>query len=105
MTRLTLLLIPAVFLAGGCSKPPALAPEMTCEALEAELEDAERKVHTLEGDAPELDGRDLMGDVHARSNQGDNEWRHAKRIREAREHLEAVKEAIADRCTASGGVQ
>lgn len=105
MTRLTLLLIPAVFLAGGCSKPPALAPEMTCEALEAELEDAERKVRTLGGDDPDLDGRDLMGDVHARSSQGDNEWRHAKRIREAREHLEAVREAIADRCIASGEVQ
>lgn len=105
MTRLTLLLIPAVLFAGGCSKPPAVAPDMTCEALEAELEEAERRVRTLGGDDPDLDGRDLMGDVHARSNQGDDEWRHAKRIREAQEHLEAVKTAIADRCPANGGVQ
>ncbi|MDE2659980.1 MAG: hypothetical protein OXI45_07180 [Acidobacteriota bacterium] len=105
MTRLTLLLIPAVAIAGGCSKPPAVAPEMTCEALEAELEDAERKVRTLGGDGTDLDGRDFMGDVHARSNQGDDEWRHAKRVREAEEHLEAVKAAIADRCPADRGVQ
>ena len=102
MTRLTLLLIPVVFLAGGCSKPPPLAPEMTCDALEAELEDAERTVRTLGGDTTDLDGRDLMGDVHARSNQGDDEWRHAKRVREAQEHLEAVEAAIADRCPADG---
>ncbi len=105
MTRLSLLLIPAVVLAGGCSKPPAIAPDLTCEALEAELEEAERRVRTLGGDATDLDGRDLMGDVHARSNQGDNEWRHAKRIREAEEHLEAVEAAIADRCPENGGVQ
>ena len=98
MTRLTLLLIPALSLAGGCAKPPAFPPEMTCEALEAELEDAERTVRTLGGDTTDLDTRDLMGDVHARSNQGDDEWRHAKRVREAQEHLEAVKTAIADRC-------
>ena len=46
-----------------------------------------------------------MGDVHARSNQGDDEWRQAKRLREAQEHLEAVEAAIADRCGADGGVQ
>ncbi len=105
MIRLGLLLIPAVALAGGCSKPPAFAPEMTCEALEAEREDAERRVRTLGGDDSDLDGRDLMGDVHARSNQGDNEWRHAKRVREAEEHLEAVEAAIADRCPVNGEVQ
>ena len=105
MIRLGLLLIPAVALAGGCSKPPAFAPEMTCEALEAEREEAERRVRTLGGDDPDLDGRDLMGDVHARSNQGDDEWRHAKRVREAEEHLEAVEAAIADRCPENGGVQ
>ena len=105
MTRLTLLLIPAFSLAAGCSKPPAFPPEMSCEALGAELEDAERRVRTLGGDATDLDGRDLMGDVHARSNQGDNEWRHAKRVREAEEHLEAVKAAIAHRCPADRGVQ
>ena len=105
MTRLTLLLILAVALAGGCSEPPAIPPDMTCEALDAELEDAERQVRTLGGDDPDLDGRDFMGDVHARSNQGDEEWRHAKRLREAREHLEAVKAAIADRCPADRGVQ
>ncbi|MCY4059023.1 MAG: hypothetical protein OXG44_13560, partial [Gammaproteobacteria bacterium] len=100
MTRLTLLLIPAVALAARCSKPPAVPPEMTCEALEAEREDAERQVRTLGGDTVDLDQRDLMGDVHARSNQGDEEWRQAKRLREAQEHLEAVKAAIADRCLA-----
>ena len=105
MTRHTLLLTLAVLLPGGCSKPPAFPPEMTCESLEAELEDAERRVRTLEGDSTDLDGRDLMGDVHARSNQGDEEWRHAKRVREAEEYLEAVKAAIADRCTANRGVQ
>jgi len=105
MTRRTLLLTLAVVFPGGCSKPPAFAPEMTCEALEAELEDAERRVRTLEGDSTDMDARDLMGDVHARSNQGDDEWRHAKRVREAKEHLEAVEAAIADRCTANGGVQ
>ncbi|MDD9983237.1 MAG: hypothetical protein OXU81_18080 [Gammaproteobacteria bacterium] len=105
MTRLTLLFVLAVLLTGGCSKPSAFPPEMTCEALEAELEDAERKVRTLEGDATEMDARDLMGDVHARSNQGDDEWRHAKRVREAQEHVEAVKAAIEDRCTANRGVQ
>ena len=101
MTRLTLLLIPVVSLAAGCSKPPALAPEMSCEALAVELEDAERRVRTLGGDATDLDARDLMGDVHARSNQGDGEWRQAKRLREAQEHLEAVKAAIANRCPAN----
>lgn len=98
MTRLALLLPLAVALTGGCSKPPAFAPEMTCEALEAEREEAERQVRTLGGDSADLDGRDFMGDVHARSNQGDEEWRHAKRLREAQEHLEAVEAAIADRC-------
>ena len=98
MTRLALLLPLAVALTGGCSKSPAFAPDMTCEALEAELEEAERRVRTLGGDRTDLDGRDLMGDVHARSNQGDDEWRHAKRLREAQEHLEAVEAAIADRC-------
>ena len=105
MTRCTPLLILAVSLTSGCSKPPSVASEMTCEALEAEQEDAERKVRTLEGDFTDLDARDLMGDVHARSNQGDEEWRHAKRLREAQEHLEAVKAAIADRCTANRRVQ
>ena len=100
MTRLTLLLPLAVALTGGCSKPPAFPPEMTCEALEAEREEAGRKVRTLAGDAVDLDQRDLMGDVHARSSQGDEEWRQAKRLREAQEHLEAVEAAIADRCTA-----
>jgi hypothetical protein len=103
MIRRTPLLVLAAsfFLTGGCSKPPAFAPEMTCEDLEAELEDAERKVRTLGGDTADLDTRDLMGDVHARSIQGDEEWRQAKRLQEAEEHLEAVKAAIADRCTAN----
>ena len=101
MTRLTLLLPLAVALTSGCSKPPAFPPEMTCEALEAEREDAERRVRTLGGDTTDLDQRDLMGDVHARSSQGDEEWRQAKRLREAEEHLEAVETAIADRCTAN----
>ena len=101
MTRLTLLLPLAVALTGGCSKPPAFPPEMTCEALETEREDAERRVRTLGGDTTDLDQRDLMGDVHARSNQGDEEWRQAKRLREAEEHLEAVKAAIANRCEAN----
>ncbi len=107
MTRLTPLLILAVSLplSSGCSKPPTFPPEMTCEALEAEQEDAERKVRTLEADTSDMDARDLMGDVHARSNQGDEEWRHAKRLREAQEHLEAVKAAIADRCTTNRRVQ
>ena len=105
MTRRTLLLTLAVLFPGGCSKPPAFPPEMTCEALEAELEDAERKVRTLEGDTADLDQRDLMRDVHSRNYQGDEEWRHAKRLREAQEHLEAVEAAIADRCPANGGVQ
>ena len=107
MTRLTPLLILAVSLplSNGCSKPPTFPPEMTCEALEAEQEDAERKVRTLEADTSDMDARDLMGDVHARSNQGDEEWRHAKRLREAQEHLEAVKAAIADRCTTNRRVQ
>lgn len=61
MTRLALLLPLAVALTGGCSKSPAFAPDMTCEALEAELEKPERKVRTLEGDAVGLEGRDLMG--------------------------------------------
>lgn len=101
MIRRILPLIVGAALAGGCSKPPTFPPEMTCDALEAELEDAERTLRTLEGDATELDARDLMGDVHARSNQGDDEWRRAKRISEAQEHLEAVKAAIGDRCTAT----
>jgi len=103
MPRLTALLILAApfSLSSGCSKPPAFPPEMTCEALEAELEDAERRVRTLADDSADLDARDLMGDVHARSNQGDEEWRQAKRLREAQEHLEAVKAALADRCTTS----
>ncbi len=107
MTRLTPLLILAASLplSSGCSKPPTFSPEMTCEALEAEQEDAERKVRTLEADTSDMDARDLMGDVHARSNQGDEEWRHAKRLREAQEHLEAVKAAIADRCTTNRRVQ
>ena len=107
MTRLTPLLILAASLplGSGCSKPPTFPPEMTCEALEAEQEDAERKVRTLEADTSDMDARDLMGDVHARSNQGDEEWRHAKRLREAQEHLEAVKAAIADRCTTNRRVQ
>ena len=109
MTRLTPLLILAASLSlslnSGCSKPPTFPPEMTCEALEAEQEDAERKVRTLEGDTSDLDARDLMGDVHARSNQGDEEWRHAKRLQQAQEHLEAVKAAIADRCTTNRRVQ
>ena len=100
MTRLTPVLVLAVSVAGGCSKPPTFAPEMTCEALEAELEDAQRRVRTLERDGTDLDARDLMGDVHARANQGDDEWRQAKRRREAKEHLEAVEAAIADRCPA-----
>ncbi len=100
MTRLPALLILAASFSpsSGCSKPPAFPPEMTCEALEAELEDAEPKVRTLAGDFTDLDQRDLMRDVHARSNQGDEEWRQAKRLREAQEHLEAVEAAIADRC-------
>lgn len=101
MTRLALLLTVAAFLSGACSRPPTFAPEMTCEVLKAELEEAERKVRTLEGDTVGLDERDMMGDVHARSNQGDDEWRQTKRLREAREHVEAVKAAIADRCTAN----
>ena len=107
MTRLTpLLILAASFsLSSGCSKPPTFPPEMTCEALEAEQEDAERKVRTLEGDTSDLDARDLMGDVHARSNQGDEEWRHAKRLQQVQEHLEAVKAAIADRCTTNRRVQ
>ena len=99
MTRLARLVLLAAALGSGCSKPPAFPPEMTCEALEAEREDAERRVRTLAGDTTDLDQRDLMGDVHARTNQGDEEWRDAKRVREAEEHLEAVKAAIADRCT------
>ena len=100
MPRLTALLVLAApfALSSGCAKPPAFPPEMTCEALEAELEDAERKVRTLTGDFTDMDQRDLMGDVHARSNQGDEEWRQAKRLREAQEHVEAVEAAIADRC-------
>ena len=105
MTGRILLLTLAGSLAGGCSKPPAFPPEMTCEALEAELEDAERKVRTLDGDTVDLDQRDLMRDVHARNYQGDEEWRQAKRLREAQDHVEAVKAAIADRCPANGGVQ
>ena len=107
MTRLTPLLILAVsFAAGsGCSKPPAFPPDMTCEALEAEREEAERKVRTLAGDTTDLDQRDLMGDVHARSNQGDDEWRQAKQLRDAEEHLEAVEATIADRCPTNPEVQ
>ena len=103
MTRPTPLLVLAASFAlgGGCSKPPAFPPEMTCEALEAERQDAERKVRALAGDTVDLDQRDLMGDVHARSNQGDEEWRQAKQLREAHEHLQAVKAAIADRCPSS----
>ena len=101
MTRLTLLLGLGFSLTVGCSKPAPLAPEMTCEALEAELEEAERKVRTLEGETVGLDQRDLMRDVHARNYQGDEEWRQAKRLREAQEHVEAVKAAVADRCTAT----
>jgi len=105
MTRRTLLLALAVSLPGGCSQPPAFPPEMTCESLETELEDAERKVRTLEGETVGLDQRDLMRDVHARNYQGDEEWRQAKRLREAQEHVEAVKAAIAERCPANRGVQ
>ena len=107
MTRLTPLLVLAASFsfASGCSKPPKFPPEMTCEALEAERDEAERKVRTLGGDTVDLDARDLMGDVHARSNQGDEEWRQAKQLRQAREHLEAVKAAIADRCTTNREVQ
>lgn len=101
MTRGIPLLVLAASLTGGCLKPPTFAPEMTCEALEAELEEAERRVRTLEGDTTGMDARDLMGDVHARSGQGDDEWRQAKRFREAKEHLEAVKTAITDRCPAN----
>ena len=99
-SRTALLILAASFsLGSGCSKPPTFPPEMTCEALEAELENAERKVRTLAGDSVDLDQRDLMRDVHARSNQGDEEWRQAKQLRQAQEHLESVKAAVADRCT------
>ena len=106
MTKCTslLLLVASCALLSGCSQPPTFPPEMTCEDLEAEQEDAERRVRTLEGNTTEMDARDLMGDVHARSNQGDDEWRDAKRLREAQEHLEAVKAAIADRCATNGSV-
>ncbi len=102
MTRVgpLLLLAAALSVGHGCSKPPTFPPDMTCEDLEAEREDAERRVRTLAGDTTDLDTRDLMGDVHARSIQGDEEWRLAKQVREAREHLEAVEAAIAERCGA-----
>ncbi len=103
MTRLTLLLalVTASASGTGCAKPPPLPPDMTCEALEAEREDADRRVRTLAGDTVDMDTRDFNQDVYARSYQGDEEWRQAKRLREAQEHLEAVEAAIAERCPAT----
>ena len=103
MTRLTLwlALATASALGNGCAKPPPLPPDMTCEALEAEREDADRKVRALAGDTVDMDTRDFNQDVYARSYQGDEEWRQAKRLREAEEHLEAVEAAIAERCPAT----
>ena len=98
MRNITILAIAAFALIfAACSQNPEamFPPDMTCEQLEVKRVEAERKYRTAATNAGvNLDQRDLMGDVHARSNQGDDEWRRQKDLRRAKKLLEDVESVI-----------